>query len=64
MIQDPECENYIDINKMDPTAFTHAVATLAPMLVYEAITGKKVKDSLEFNHLANRLCMQFCKIEK
>ncbi|MBF00621.1 hypothetical protein [Flavobacterium coralii] len=37
--------------------FFHALANLAPAVIYNNLTGKKA-GSLEFNHIANRLCFQ------
>lgn len=40
------------------TIFFHALATAAPTVIYNKITGDH-KNQLEFNHLANQLCFQF-----
>lgn len=36
--------------------FFHALANLAPAVVYSQLTQKQV-NTLEFNHIANRLCV-------
>jgi hypothetical protein len=41
--------------------FFHALANTVPNMVYEKITGDD-KNNLEFNHLANQLCFQFCTV--
>ena len=40
------------------TEFFHALANVAPNLIYGGIVGSNV-NSLEFNHLANKLCFQY-----
>lgn len=42
------------------THFMHALANLAPTILYNKITGDE-KNNLEFNHLANQLCFQYSK---
>ena len=42
------------------TAFIHAFATVAPHRFFEAYTSGKM-DHLGFNHIANRLTVQFAK---
>jgi hypothetical protein len=64
MLNNPECENYIDkeefLDDDNVTAFMHALANLAPNIVYRSLTSDEV-DSLGFNHIANRLAFQFSK---
>lgn len=45
------------------TEFMFALACVVPAKLFNEITGDD-KDYLEFNHLANRLCFQFCKPKK
>ncbi len=58
-----DSEYYIspsDITEGDNmTAFMHALANIVPAAWYKQLTGEKV-DMLAFNHIANRLCFQFC----
>ncbi|PHR23602.1 MAG: hypothetical protein COA36_16860 [Desulfotalea sp.] len=58
--EDSDCENQISTEDLEKhlTEFTHAMANLAPAMYYNQMTGANV-DSLEFNHIANRLCFQF-----
>lgn len=57
-----ESENKIDIEELaddkNATAFFHALANLAPTIIYQKLTGQEV-DIVEFNHIANRMCFQF-----
>ncbi len=41
------------------TAFLHALSNRVPMHFYISITGDDEIDPLGFNHIANRLCVQF-----
>lgn len=43
------------------TQFIHALSTIAPNLIYEGMTNNKV-DNLAFNHIANRLVLQYSNI--
>ncbi len=56
-----ECDNYIDIKELEDssnaTDFFHALANLAPAVVYNKLTKSKA-GTLDFNHIANRLCFQ------
>jgi hypothetical protein len=40
------------------THFMHCVSNLAPRAIFESMTNDQI-DSLSFNHLANRLVMQY-----
>jgi hypothetical protein len=57
-------ENYIDLQKLmtDNTAtdFMHALANIVPAMVYNKLTGEEL-NSLDFNHIANKLCFQYSK---
>lgn len=44
------------------TEFMFAVACVAPAFIYNKFTQQDV-DYLEFNHIANKLCFQFCQVE-
>jgi len=61
---DEDSEYYIDPEKLKDDdhakAFTHALANVAPCMIYNHIGGVP-KNNLEFNHLANHLCFEFCK---
>lgn len=61
---DEDCENHISLDDFDEegtaNAFMHAMATLAPSVVYKKLTREEI-DSIGFNHIANRLCFQFGK---
>lgn len=61
---DEDSEHFLDLRKEseDPTAFFHALANIAPNMLYQQITGE-TPNSLEFNHIANQLCFQYSKIE-
>lgn len=54
--------NHISLKEEDLTEFIHALATVAPTVIYCNITGDN-KNNLEFNHIANLLCFQFMKPE-
>ena len=43
------------------TAFFHALANIVPTLFYNQLTGSDV-NSLEFNHIANKLVFQYSKL--
>ena len=45
------------------THFFHALAKIAPAMVYGKLTGEEV-NSLDFNHIANKLCFQYSTLEK
>ncbi len=59
---DEDSEHFIDPSELDDsdnaTAFVHEMATMAPNMVYRHLTGDE-QDNLGFNHLCNRLCVQF-----
>ncbi|WP_159799257.1 hypothetical protein [Flavobacterium sp. MK4S-17] len=61
-----DCENYISMAELENNAnaadFFHALANLAPAVVYTKLT-KKEAGSLDFNHIANRLCFQNAKVK-
>ena len=52
---------HIDIKELEDNGnaadFFHALANLAPAIVYTKLTQKEV-GTLDFNHIANRLCFQ------
>ena len=54
-------ENRIDIKELEDNTnaadFFHALANLAPTVVYSKLTEKEI-GTLDFNHIANRLCFQ------
>ena len=56
-------ENHISMDEIsesdNATAFIHALATVMPNYIYNKLTGSDI-GNLEFNHVANRLCFQFC----
>lgn len=60
------CENHISLQELEDNGnaadFFHALANLAPAVVYTTLTGKDV-GSLGFNHIANRLCFQNTKLK-
>ena len=57
-------ENKIEITELEDNNnaadFFHALANLAPTVVYVNLTKKEV-GTLDFNHMANRLCMMNAK---
>ena len=54
----------IESEDFDATQFFHAMANAAPTMMYDRLTDNDV-EMLEFNHIANRLCFQFCNsVEK
>jgi len=54
-------ENKIVLTELEDntnaTDFFHALANLAPTVVYSKLTQKDI-DTLDFNYIANRLCFQ------
>lgn len=65
-IFDKDCENHIDLNELTDSdnakAFFHALSTAAPASLYNKLTGED-NSALEFNHVANHLCFEFCKTD-
>ena len=63
--EDSECEYKIDDLHEDnnATAFFHALANLAPALIYNRFTKEGV-NLLQFNHIANQLIFQKTEREK
>lgn len=59
-----DSENYIDLEELSNfdniKHFIHALATVVPNVVYNKFTANN-QDNLEFNHIANHLCFEFCK---
>jgi hypothetical protein len=57
-----DCENYIDEEELKDgknlTDFFHALANAAPTLIYCHLTHNDI-NTLEFNHIANKLCFQY-----
>lgn len=55
-----ENENKIDLKELEDSKnasdFFHALANLAPTVIYTTLTKNDV-GTLDFNHMANRLCM-------
>jgi hypothetical protein len=45
------------------TLFFHTLANLIPCMMYHEFTGNKV-DTLDFNHIANKLVFQYAEREK
>lgn len=65
---DPDNENYIGgVDELEEgknaTHFTHALANMAPAMVFAHLTGSDI-NLLEFNHMANRLCFQYMTKEE
>ena len=62
-----ENENKINISELEDNTnasdFFHALANLAPTVVYTKLTQKEV-GTLDFNHIANRLCFQNCFVKQ
>ncbi len=60
---DEDNDNGIDPKELSKdnnlTHFIHALANIAPALVYEELTDDKDKNALDFNHLANGLVVQY-----
>jgi hypothetical protein len=58
---DDSSENHINIAELEDNSnaadFFHSLANLAPAVVYSKLTQKEI-GSLDFNHIANRLCFQ------
>lgn len=56
-------ENKIEVKDLEDNAnaadFFHALANLAPTVVYSKLTQKDI-GTLDFNYIANRLCFQNC----
>lgn len=64
---DEKCENNIDIKELENNSnasdFFHALANLAPAVVYNKLT-KSNAGTLDFNQIANRLCFQNVRIKE
>lgn len=63
--ENSESTHKIDLAELadDPkkaTAFIHALANIAPTVIYQKLTGEET-DMIGFNHTANRLVFQFTK---
>jgi hypothetical protein len=62
-----ENENRINITELEnndnASDFFHALANLAPTVVYTKLTQKEI-GTLDFNHIANRLCFQNCHVKQ
>lgn len=60
-------ENHINIAELEDNAnasdFFHALVNLAPTVVYTKLTQKEI-GTLDFNHIANRLCLQNCFVKQ
>lgn len=58
-----DVNNGIDLHELEDNEnaidFFHALANLAPAVVYNKLTNREV-GTLDFNHIANRLCFQNC----
>ena len=57
-----ENENRINISELEDNSnaadFFHSLANLAPAVVFSKLTQQNV-GTLDFNHIANRLCFQY-----
>jgi hypothetical protein len=62
-----DSEHYIGIEELseenNATDFLHALANIAPTHTYNKISGEET-EMLAFNHIANRLCFQYCQPER
>lgn len=63
-IFDNESEDFsFDLEQLNEegelTEFMFALACVVPTTLFNTITGQD-KNYLEFNHIANQLCFQFC----
>lgn len=65
-IQNEDSEFYIDIKELENddnmTEFSHALLNLAPMMIFQKLTGNN-GNILELNHIANQLVFQFSEKE-
>lgn len=63
---DEESDNFIPKEELmegnNLTHFIHALANIAPAMAYNQITGEDL-NSLDFNHVANKLCFQYSSKE-
>lgn len=63
---DEDTENYIDKQEFaDPEnfkQFLYALSTVVPTEIFNTISADEDKSFLEFNHVANHLCFEYCKI--
>lgn len=61
LLFDESNENHIVLSELEDNTnaadFFHSLANLAPAVVYTKLTQKEI-GSLDFNHIANRLCFQ------
>jgi hypothetical protein len=60
-------DNRIDITELEDNTnasdFFHALANLAPTVVYTKLTQKEA-GTLDFNHIANKLCFQNAHVKQ
>lgn len=61
-LNDEDSEFYIDLTEVNMTHFIHAMANILPTYIFNKYTGEN-KSQLEFNHVANQLCFQYCTRE-
>lgn len=59
-IFDKESENYIDVfaDEFNANDFIHVLSTRVPQMVVAKLTNNEF-DPLEFNHVCNKLIMQY-----
>ena len=63
-VLDEDSEFYVgEINDENITEFIHAMANMVPPMLYEQLTGDQ-KSSIDFNHIANKLCFQYSSSDK
>ena len=58
LISDAIEDQTIEIDDENMTDFMHALANVAPTMIFNGLTGAN-KNHLEFNHIANQLCFQY-----
>lgn len=54
-------EEFKDSNNL--TEFIHCLANVIPTIMYNNLTGSDL-NTLDFNHIANKLCFQFSEKRK
>lgn len=63
----PECENHVSVEELtegdNATDFLHALANTVPASVYNKLTNNDL-GTLDFNHIANKLCFQNSELIK
>lgn len=64
---DPESENHISLDELEEGEnlkhFLHAISNVVPTYMYGKLTSHETS-LLDYNHIANKMCFEFSKMEK